>query len=116
MSRTCPHNPEAAQPKGRDALMVPVLRAQSLTIDSADSLGIAVYLRRLRLKLTQQRVADRVSLGRGKISQFERGCGSVAPFGTVLLIVNAPNTDHRTRQIHKEPDRSTLGAGGTQKR
>lgn len=77
--------------------MVPVLRAHPLTIDSADSLGIAVYLRRRSLKLTQQRVAERASLERGKISQLERGYGSVAPFGSVLLIVNALGMDIELR-------------------
>lgn len=77
--------------------MVPVLRAHLLTIDSADSLGIAVYLRRQSLKLTQQAVADRASLERTKISQLERGQGNVAPFGAVLLIVNALGMDIELR-------------------
>lgn len=77
--------------------MAPVLKAHPLTIDSADSLGIALYLRRRSLKLTQQGLADRASLERTKISQLERGYGNVAPFGAVLLIVNALGMDIELR-------------------
>jgi transcriptional regulator with XRE-family HTH domain len=86
--------------------MAPVLRAHPLTIDSADALGIAVYLRRRSLKLTQQGVADRASLERGKISQLERGYGSVALFGAVLLIVNALGMDIELRPRDWTPHRS----------
>ena len=77
--------------------MAPVLRAHPLTIDSADSLGIAVYLRRRSLKLTQQKVADQASLERTTVSQLERGHGDTTPFAVVLLIVNALGMDIELR-------------------
>ena len=77
--------------------MAPVMKAHPLVIDSADSLGIAVYLRRKSLKLTQQKVADRASLKGTTVSQLERGHGATTPFGVVLLIVSALGMDIELR-------------------
>lgn len=77
--------------------MAPVMKARPLVIDSAGSLGIALYLKRKGLKLTQQKVASQASLRRTTVSELERGQGATTPFGVVLLLVNALGMDIELR-------------------
>jgi transcriptional regulator with XRE-family HTH domain len=77
--------------------MVAVMRARPLSIESAEALGIAVYMQRRKLKLSQRKVADLAKLERTVVSQLERGHGGTAHFRVVLLIVNALGMDIELR-------------------
>lgn len=83
--------------------MATVMRARPLSIDSAEALGIALYLQRRKLKLSQRRIADLAELERIVVSQLERGYGGTAHFRVVLRIVNALGMDIELRPRNWSP-------------
>ncbi len=88
--------------------MATVMRARPLSIDSAEALGIAVYLQRRKLKLSQRKIADLAKLERTVVSQLERGYGGTAHFRVVLLIVNALDMDIELRLRNWTPTGADL--------
>jgi transcriptional regulator with XRE-family HTH domain len=83
--------------------MAAVMRARPQSIESAEALGIAVYMQRRKLKLSRRKVADLAKLERTVVSQLERGHGSTAHFRVVLLIVNALGMDIELRPRNWTP-------------
>jgi transcriptional regulator with XRE-family HTH domain len=68
-----------------------------MTVESAQTVGVAISLQRKRLKLTQQEVADAAGVDRAVVSQLERAREDTALFRVVLAVVNALDIDLELR-------------------
>lgn len=83
--------------------MPPAMRSQSLTVESAETVGIAISMQRRHLKLTQQAVAEAAGVDRVVVSQLEGARDDTAPFRVVLAVVNALEIDLELRSRHWTP-------------
>jgi transcriptional regulator with XRE-family HTH domain len=75
-----------------------------MTVESAQTVGIAISLQRRHLKLTQQEVADAAGVDRAVVSQIERAREDKALFRVVLAVVNALDIDLELRSRKWTPE------------
>ncbi len=83
--------------------MRPPMRAQPTTVESAETVGIAIDIQRKNLKLTQLEVAEAAGVERAVVGRLERARDDTAQFRVVLSVVNALDMDLELRSRHWTP-------------
>ncbi len=83
--------------------MRPPMRSQPITVESAETVGIAIHIQRKNLKLTQLEVAEAAGVERAVVGRLERVRDDTAQFRVVLSVVNALGMDLELRSRHWTP-------------
>lgn len=83
--------------------MRPLVRAQSMIVESAETVGIAIYIQRKSLKLTQLQVAEAAGVERAVVGRLERARDDMAQLRVLLSVVNALDMDLELRSRHWTP-------------
>jgi transcriptional regulator with XRE-family HTH domain len=81
----------------------PLVRAQPTTVESAETVGIAIHIQRKNLKLTQLEVAEAAGVERAVVGRLELARDDTAQFRVVLSVVNALDMDLELRSRHWTP-------------
>ena len=75
-----------------------------MTVESAETVGIAIIIQRRSLKLTQQAVAEAAGVERAVVGRLERARDDTALFRVVLAVVNALDMDLELRSRDWTPE------------